>query len=718
MVRPTDSSLVRSLVTLAAASALAGAVFAQVTTLDSRASTGFQGNAISDLGSLSAGGHFVAYQSLASTLAPGDNNAVTDCYLTNRTNGQTALVSRSTAGTVGNSSSWNPSVSADGRRVAFDSYATNLVGFDPNGARDVFLRDIVSGSTACVSVNPSGQPGSGYSMLYFARSLSADGQTVVFESEAADLVTGDVGGVRDVFARDLQRATTVRVSQTPAGVGGNAISSSACISAGGRWVAFVSSSSNLAPGASGTISNVYRHDLQTGANLLVSRAPSGIEWPTGSYFPSISSDGRYVVFVSACPSIVAGDTNGTEDVFVFDCSTLQTSVASRTPAGMPGNGRSTVPAISADGNYVSFESLSSNLVPGYGGWWSCFLWDRSTSTMRFMNLGPSGPSSGGAYYPSLSQSGSFVSFHSADSSLVPGDANGDHDVFTRRWRACGAIPLYADSDGDGFGGGFVVLGCPPVLGTSEMPGDCDDLDPSVHPGALERCDGVDNDCDGVVDGGLPAASFHRDADADGFGDAAVFVAACSAPSGFVANAADCDDTRADVYPGAPETCDGRDNDCDGLTDEGFIAIYCTAGTSMQGCVPSIGATGAPVGPNSASGGQFSPFTLRVAGLPGQRSALLFYGLSEVAWSWGPGSTSTLCVGYPIARLGLDQSGGTAGACDGATASDFNAFLRANPNSLGSPFGPGLTLRTQAWYRDPGAPRDTNLSNALRFTLCN
>ena len=557
MATSRNSSFLRSLPSFAAAVVLAGTASAQLTTLDSRSSSGVQGNAISDLGSLSAGGHFVAYQSLASTLAAGDSNGATDCFLTNRISGQTSLVSRSTAGAVGNSSSWNPSVSADGRRVAFDSYASNLAGSDMNGTRDIFVRDLVNGSTTCVSVTPAGQPASGYSMLYFARSLSSDGQVVVFESEAPDLVAGDSGGVRDVFARDLERGTTTRLSQSPSGLGGNGTSGSACISAGGRWVAFVSNSSNLAPGASGTISNVYRHDRQTGENLLISRSVAGIEWPTGSYFPSISSDGRFVAFVSACPSIVPGDSNGTEDVFVFDCSTLQTSIVSRTPSGLPGNGRSTVPAISADGNFISFESLAGNLVPGYGGWWSCFVWERSTSTMRFMNLGAAGPSSGGAYYPSLSQSGTFVSFHSADSSLVSGDSNGNHDIFTRRWRACGAIPLYADADGDGFGGSFVALGCPPVAGTAELSGDCDDLNASVHPGAIERCDGVDNDCDGVVDFGFPATTFYRDADGDGYGDATVSLTACAAGVGYVSNATDCDDTRANVYPGAPESFSER-----------------------------------------------------------------------------------------------------------------------------------------------------------------
>jgi hypothetical protein len=140
-------------------------------------------------------------------------------------------------------------------------------------------------------------------------------------------------------------------------------------------------------------------------------------------------------------------------------------------------------------------------------------------------------------------------------------------------------------------------------------------------------------------------------------------------------------------------------------------IYCTAGTSTNGCVPSIGATGSPS--LAASSG----FVIAAANIEGQKQGLLFYGLSgQTALPWAAGSTSFFCVKSPTQRMGAQLSGGTTGACDGNLSQDWLAFVAANPGALGAPYSVGQVVDAQAWYRDPPAVKTTNLSNGLEFTL--
>jgi formylglycine-generating enzyme required for sulfatase activity len=144
---------------------------------------------------------------------------------------------------------------------------------------------------------------------------------------------------------------------------------------------------------------------------------------------------------------------------------------------------------------------------------------------------------------------------------------------------------------------------------------------------------------------------------------------------------------------------------------GNIQTYCTAGTSVQGCLPSISGVGVPnvLAP--------SGFDLVVGNVPGQRYGTIFYGFYSFITPWAPGSPSFKCVASPVQRMGNISTGGTIGQCNGELRLDFNAWIAANPAALGGPFAQGQTIRAQGWYRDPAAPGQTNLSNAVTFTLC-
>lgn len=139
-------------------------------------------------------------------------------------------------------------------------------------------------------------------------------------------------------------------------------------------------------------------------------------------------------------------------------------------------------------------------------------------------------------------------------------------------------------------------------------------------------------------------------------------------------------------------------------------VYCTAGTTSNGCLPTIGASTQP------SATFASPCNITITAVEGQKTGLVFYGISGgVAFPWGAGSTSFFCVKTPSTRTPGQSSGGTNGGCDGVLALDWNAFQLANPGSLGQPWMAGSKAYVQGWFRDPPAPRTTNLSDALELT---
>ena len=283
--------------------------------------------------SISADGRFVAFASNASDLVPGDTNGADDVFVHDRQTGTTERVSVDTAGNQGNSHSGRiggglgaVSLSADGRIVAFVSTATNLT---PEGQRGIFVHDRGTRVTEWVIAT------------YTSRlSLSADGRFVAFDSSAPDLVAGDTNNNPDVFVHDRHTRTTERVSVDSAGTQGIGESLGALLSADGRLVAFVSSANNLVPGDTGWM-DVFVHDRQTRATERVSVDNAGTQGNGYSSYADISADGRFVAFLSWASNLAPGDTNRAGDVFVHDrgapaAVTTTVSFDSPAPPGGPG----------------------------------------------------------------------------------------------------------------------------------------------------------------------------------------------------------------------------------------------------------------------------------------------------------------------------------------------------------------------------------------------
>jgi hypothetical protein len=276
------------------------------------------------------------------------------------------IVSADAAGNEGNNestlySSGLHSISADGRYVAFYSFASNLVAGDTNGTPDIFVKDTQTGAITRVSVEGAGAQANSYS---YNPSISADGRYVAFYSEANNLVSGDTNNATDIFVKDTQTGAITRVSVDGGGAQANNYSFNPSISADGRYVAFYSGASNLVAGDTNGTSDIFVKDTLTGAIQRVSTGALGTQANSGSYEPSISADGRYVAFRSDTSNLVAGDTNGTTDIFVKDTLTGGIARVSVDGAGAQANNSSYYGSLSGDGRTVAFLSYASNLVPG------------------------------------------------------------------------------------------------------------------------------------------------------------------------------------------------------------------------------------------------------------------------------------------------------------------------------------------------------------------
>ena len=399
------------------------------------ASDGTRGNDYSDGPSISADGRYVAFNSYATNLVRGDTNGGLDVFIRDIQTGTTTFVSVASDGTQGDDYSGGPSISADGRYVAFDSHADNLVSGDTNQTNDVFVRDMQTGATMLVSVTSDGTHGNDWSG---SASISADGSYVAFDSDASNLVSSDTNSEGDIFVYDMQTGTMTLVSVASDGTQGNSGSAHPSISADGRYVAFDSDASNLVSDDTNSALDVFVRDMQSGITMRVSVVSDGMQGDTRSNAASISADGHYVAFQSGIIKWVNVDTLFPSevwepDIFVRDMQSGVTTLVSVASDGTRGNGISGLPSITADGRYVAFGSKADNLVSGDANRADdIFVYDMQTRTTMLVSVAwDETQGNENSRAPSISADGRYVAFHSFASNLVRGDTNGEADIFLR-----------------------------------------------------------------------------------------------------------------------------------------------------------------------------------------------------------------------------------------------------------------------------------------------
>ncbi|OLB78839.1 MAG: hypothetical protein AUI14_12245 [Actinobacteria bacterium 13_2_20CM_2_71_6] len=329
---------------------------------DGSVSNGHSGN----ITSVSQSGRYVSFDSLGSNLVPGDTNKTFDAFLRIRGPApHTERVSIATGGTEANGPSFAQGVSGDGRFVLFASDATNLVpnGGDTNKVTDLFVRDRAYRMTLRVNVSSTGEQANNYAA---DAHITPSGRYIVYRSPATNLVPGDTNGAEDVFLRDrnnIHQIERISVDSSGAQLPGGGTGPS--ISGDGRYVTFTGFDSH------GSM-QVFLRDRTAGTTRQVSLNSKGEPANSMSLRGALSDDGRYVAFESAATNLAPGITSGNQQqIYVRDLQTGTTVLASATNSGAPGNGPSFFPTVANSGSAV-FQSLAFNLAPpgqgGFGGY--------------------------------------------------------------------------------------------------------------------------------------------------------------------------------------------------------------------------------------------------------------------------------------------------------------------------------------------------------------
>lgn len=418
-------------------------------------------------------GRFVAFESSAINLVPGDVNGVEDIFVRDRKDHVTEIVSVATNGALARTAlgaclpgtrnpgpgSFDPSISANGRWVAFTSCATNLVPGDTNLHADVFVHDRATGVTERVSVSSEGRQGNGPSLL---GGISPDGRYVAFSSYADNLVAEDGNDRGDTFIHDRRSGTTELVSLSSEGEQGNNDSGCGSVSRGGRYVAFSSYATNFHSDDDLLMADAFVHDRKTRKTEHLADPVRPVVFGTGGGTSAcgnggstISANGRFVLLTSVDANLVPADTNGSFDVFVFDRKTGRTERVSVYSDGSQGEGTSGTGALSADGRYVALWSNSrffdqdsgdaatgNTVPPSTSGDPDVFIYDRETKAVEWISVNDAGDEAtgcrsgtgsdfGDSKFPAVSSSGRFVAFESCATNLVPEDSNLAPDIFVR-----------------------------------------------------------------------------------------------------------------------------------------------------------------------------------------------------------------------------------------------------------------------------------------------
>jgi Tol biopolymer transport system component len=445
------------------------------------------GNGDSGLSIISADGRFVLFASTANNLTlTNNNNSVLprrlNVFLRNRTNDTTTLVSVNMAGTGGgNGDSFPTGISTNGQFALFESSAGDLVANDTNNVSDIFVRDLVNGTTTLVSVGTNGTSGNGVSR---GSVITPDGRYVAFVSASSNLVVVDTNNIADVFVRDLQAGTTTLAS-VGAVTNSNPLSASSSespeITPDGRYVVFYSTATNLVPNVN-TAGEIYVRDLIAGKTIWASTNARAIyQSVTGgpnvvSCNYNISDDGQFVAF-EVCTNLPSG-SSARGVILRYSLQTGLTDTIN-TNAHVPL--LSFVPsfekihdlAMTPDGRFTAFVgNVSANNT-------AIYLWDAQsgTNTLVSANLGNTGQASGICESPAVSSNGRFVAFISTATNSVTNTLAGDCHVYIRDMQAAVTQLLDTDTNGNGVGVNLTMVptlsadGSVATFESANLPGD-------------------------------------------------------------------------------------------------------------------------------------------------------------------------------------------------------------------------------------------------------
>lgn len=535
--------------------------------------------------------------------------------------------------------------------------------------------------------------------------------------------------------------STERVSLGAGALEGDSGSRQAAISTDGRFVAFVSSATNLVAGDLNGLDDIFLHDRSLGTTTLISVDSFGAQANGASFRPAVSGDGRYVVFESDATNLDALDTNGTRDVFLRDTVLGVTTLISLTPAGTvspgPNGDGSLTPdglfaafrlesdiyvrdltagvttlvsvdqggvnpaggsfgsSMSADGRFVAFASLSSNVVsPDTNGTYDVFVRDTQLGVTFHASVDTFGVQANGlSGDPAMSPCGRYVGYFSAADNLVAGDTNGKRDVFVHDLQSglTSRVSLGAGGvEGDGLsrqpslsmGGRYIAFySMATNLVANDLNGAGDIFVRDTLHGVTQR---VSVDSSGIEGNDVSAQP-----SLTALGRLVAFHASASNLVASDLNAAD-DVFVRDLGPELPFN-------------------YCTAAISTFGCVATISASANP------SLTLANTCLLTVTGVEGQKQGLIYYGLDITGFNPSPWGNGFRCAKSPIKRTGSQNSNGNAGLCDGSYTLDWDNYHVSNPAALGNPWTLWERAYVQAWYRDPPSPKASNFSDALVLT---
>ncbi len=391
---------------------------------------------------ISKSGRYVVFESEAK-LVPSDTNGWRDIYLRDRQTGTTKLISTATDGGPSDSGSVDPSMTPDGRYIAFSAFSDDIAPGDDNHNQDIVVRDTVTGTTRIASVASDGSQQVGAGNPSAQPAISADGRFVAFISWSPYFVPGDYDGTADIFVHDMQTGSTEIASVATGGgptEGANTYGPPT-ISGDGRFVAYTATTTNLVPNDTNDAPDIFLRDRQTGTTTRVSVGPGGVQADAGSQTPALSGNGKFLAFQSNASNLLGSPVDSSlGDIYVRDLTAGTNELASVTTTGST-SGSNAFPAMSGSGRFVVFRSLAHTLVSGDNNQaFDVFVRDVVNNTTRRVSVNNAGVegngSSGGRSTPAISSNGVHVAFDSRATNLVPNDNNGVLDVFVRlSWAA-------------------------------------------------------------------------------------------------------------------------------------------------------------------------------------------------------------------------------------------------------------------------------------------